>query len=559
MDNFNLYFAKKALLTARKPIDPSLTTEILSYLTTLMQAFREGNLCMSLPDHPLLPFELQKISYIVIEGNRCYLQKAWTYETHLWKELCRLRATAAPDNLQREELLHTLQQLIEDKTLLPLQAKAIHESLDRQILCLSGGPGTGKSYTASWLAKLFHRFSRHTPFHIAVTAPTGKAASHLHSLLTAQGIPHLQSGTLHQLLHLHPGEEKLGKPTLIQADLLLVDEASMLDVTLLAHLLQAISPATRLVLLGDAHQLPPIGAGTLFADIADAMALFLTTTLRTEDTTLQNFAHAIRQNNASAMEDLLLYSERSKTVNLAAPSISNAEKNPALLYEPWPDRLTDWLATMANEFPPLVFAHPPDPQECLKAWESIRILSPFRQGPFGLEALHQILYRTLQANCQPGHFWALPILLTKNEPNLGLYNGTQGIVVGKEENLRENFKDLQGSWAYLGTSTSELRKIPFELLPDPELALCLSIHKSQGSEFHKVVALFPPGSEVFGNEALYTAITRSKKTVRIVAPLSTLKEMVSRNFRKRSGLKDRFMDWISRSSRSEDNSPHRLL
>lgn len=511
----NSYFADKALRSITLPLTPPLRDSLSTFLRELMQAFREGDLCLPLEGHEALRPYLQEIPYLVLDHNLCYLHKAWVYETRLYQELQRLHRASPQDICEREAFEQALASLEEKKTLLPLQAQAIRSALHRSFTLISGGPGTGKSYTAAWLATLFARFANKSPLRIIATAPTGKAATHLHALLQAKGLSHLQSGTLHQLLHLHPGQERLHRlSTWLQADLLLVDEASMLDASLLAHLLQAVSPHTRLILLGDAHQLPPIGTGTLFADLAEYEGLFLQTAVRTEERELQDLATTLRQGLIPEFEALSFY-------------------------QPWPTHTAPFLTHLVDQLPPLLFTQEPDPCECLRAWEAFRILCPFRDGLYGSRAFHALLYRHVCANAPSHRWWALPLLLTRNAPHLGLYNGTQGIVVGQSEQLTTRFSHLQEVKAYLGSSTTSLQAWDFGLLPDPELACCLSIHKSQGSEFKKVIALFPPGSEIFGREALYTAVTRSKKELQIIAPLNTLRAMAAHSFRKRSGLLQR--------------------
>ena len=179
---------------------------------------------------------------------------------------------------------------------------------------------------------------------------------------------------------------------------------------------------------------------------------------------------------------------------------------------------------------PFLSEKEPDPIQCLEKLTQFRILGALRQGPYGTGALNQELIRELGIRIRPCQWWAIPIMITKNTPSLDLYNGSSGILIGKSlkgVNLRDGA-------AYFP------EKIPFKELPPFEIAFCLSIHKSQGSEFESVLALFPKGSENFGREALYTAVTRAKKSLEIMAEDHVLEMMLPKRSCKTSGFTVRF-------------------
>ncbi|HEY4254717.1 MAG TPA: ATP-binding domain-containing protein, partial [Chlamydiales bacterium] len=168
----------------------------------------------------------------------------------------------------------------------------------------------------------------------------------------------------------------------------------------------------------------------------------------------------------------------------------------------------------------------PDPVQCLKSLSSSRILTALRQGPYGADTLNQKLLTYFQQKTAPHEWLALPILVTQNDPTRALYNGTTGVLI----------KDT----AYF-EGADGLRSFPETVLPYYEVAFCLSVHKSQGSEFDEVFALFPPGSEIFGKEALYTAVTRARKKVTLVSDEETVKALLATSSRTRSGFKERFL------------------
>lgn len=286
--------------------------DIASLLIHLSQATRAGHLCIKVDDHEVLPKleevwaiqenitlspkeweELEKliqasaknlpstlISIVEADenfpntplcrfGNLFYFQRYWIYESnclqkfhHLLKEKPLL------------ELNYSIVQLSLDQlSLLPEQAQAIQQ-LERQALTIiSGGPGTGKTYTAGLLVKIFWKGispSQRENCKIALAAPTGKAAANLQKSLAnavadLQDFPPIQATTLHALLNLNSKIQK--QPVLISADLLVIDECSMIDIRLMSLLLQALKPGARLIMLGDPFQLPPIEVGAFFSDM----------------------------------------------------------------------------------------------------------------------------------------------------------------------------------------------------------------------------------------------------------------------------------------------------
>jgi len=485
------FFAKRILKEA-------YTDERAFFLKELMRVSLEGHLCWNGQKAPEMPAgvieegkELFPKSPVVQQGHRYYLQRNWVYETHLLEQVKRLKSLQIP-SFNEEAVFKAGLELAK---LLPMQKKAVENAFQNSFSIICGGPGTGKTYTATVLVRLLLSSKTKEKYKVVLAAPTGKAASHLQAALGSE----IQATTLHRLLRISPGENALFSHRKIDADLVIVDEASMLDVPLLAKLLESIGNETRLVLMGDPDQLPPVEAGSIFRDMADLFGVRLQTSMRTEDTGLHTLAEKVN---------------RGETI-----------ENSYLLQWAFDDTLSEKLYEKIN---PSLSWEQPDPNLALKDLDRFRVLGALRQGPFGIDALNKQIIQELSRRIRPGQWWSVPIMITSNDPQQDLYNGTCGVLIGK------NRVHLRDGIAYFP------KAVPFKKLPPFEIAFCLSIHKSQGSEFERVLALFPEGSENFGREAFYTAVTRAKKQVEIVAREEVMLAMLAKRSSKTSGFKERF-------------------
>lgn len=470
-----------------------------SFFLELMTSAREGHLCLVKNEPPFPLAESGKDSIpvepIVRLANRYYLQRNWVYETHICRQLARLNQTSSP-----------IQAALDTSALLPAQVRAVEHALAHQLTVIAGGPGTGKTYTAGHLIRTLASSSNvKRLYKVCLTAPTGKAAQHLQSSFLSADLPvEIQADTLHRLLGLMPGKSKLFSPSPIDADLIVVDEASMIDVDLWAHLLEAVSSETKLIVMGDPDQLPPVEAGSIFSDLADLFGVRLDRCMRTDRKELLDLSWAIREGNSEAVS-----------------SFGTSSIDPQKLYE---------------KLSPPLFESEPDPKACLDFFQRFKILSALRQGPLGIDRLNKHFLELYQKTFLRGYFWAVPILISSNDPRTQLYNGTPGVLIGPCE---ASFSLREAKAYFPDPLSSSLRSLSPAALPHYEWAFCLSVHKSQGSEFDHVFALFPEGSEKFGREALYTAVTRAKKHLELAIDPKILESMLARHSRKRSGIVER--------------------
>jgi exodeoxyribonuclease V alpha subunit len=477
----------------------SMTPVLEKILVDLVRSAKEGHLCHRIEDISLLPGALYgEGKPLVLDGNRLYLQRNWALETYVLEKVSQLLARIPNESADRfREGLAKMGNLQE------AQGKALFAAFEKTFAVFTGGPGTGKTFAAGCFIQLLAA-SRDKPLKVAIAAPTGKAAAHLESALWSQGPLEnklrCESMTLHRLLRLQPGMQRLRSEWTVDADLVVVDEASMLDAALLLHLLNAIGPNTRLLLLGDPDQLPPVEGGGLFAEIASLFGQKLERSMRMGEGCLLNFSSAIRNGNVEWVD------------NEAVCWLGGQE--PA-----------EWVNWIAERLPNPIFSSEPMNFE---EQNKFRVLSALRQGPFGSDALNREILARFEKKLNAEQWLMVPIIIVQNDPKQQLYNGTTGVLV------RQAFQ--RQAFAYFET----LRKIPESDLPRYEIAFCLSVHKSQGSEYEEVALLFPPGSESFGREALYTGVTRAKRKVSIAIDEDTLKNLLKTTSKKRSGFTERF-------------------
>lgn len=393
------------------------------------------------------------------------------------------------------------------------QQRAVEKILRRRFSIISGGPGTGK--TSLLLRALVCILDENPDAVIEIAAPTGKAAARIRESVTKQiagielsnaaklagksvfkKISEITPKTLHRLLAISPAKPR---PSSIAADVVIVDEASMISQNLMATLLRALPENAKLVLLGDKNQLDSVQPGHVFGDFYNAPAIAHS---RAELTR----SHRFRQENFIG--------------RLANCVLEGANtKISALLAEPPPDAVQiehcreddsrGQIERILTETLPQALRFPPpdaEPNMLLEALESSRILTPTAEGLFGKNAINAIACRLFSSARPDEHFHGRPILVTQNAPEFSLSNGDIGIILRSPEN--------RSFYAWFLNENGEPRRLPTAFLPNHETAYAMTVHKSQGSEFSRLSLFFPKALHAgfHTRQLLYTAITRFKET-----------------------------------------------
>lgn len=464
---------------------------------------------------------------------------------------------------------------------------------------LTGGPGTGKTTTVvrMLLMLLQHAQACGLPAQpsIALAAPTGKAAQRLVQAIAKgkaelqvalgedrqpagnarsanplrpnlsnllQQIPHADARTLHRLLGYRPMDNSFsrGPRNPLAEDIVVVDEASMVDLAMMRQLLEALRPDAVLILLGDPGQLASVDAGSVLADIVASappnplppplagllapllqhappiatanaalagQVLTLTHTWRA-GSGLQRGIEALRDTPDPVWLDTLLRERADGDLHLRHCPNPHALR---ACVDGWIERHADLLQSLLTPAT--------DAGEALQRLRQLQILCALRDGPFGAQGLNDLIARrfAIRFGIDGSRAWyhGRPVIITRNDYARGLFNGDVGIALEGAEGLRVWFElsDRDGN--------AGLRSYSPRALPAHESAWAITIHRSQGSEYHDVAVLLPPDPDnrVLTRELVYTAISRARAHAEIWTTDDSLRAALARPIRRQGGLRER--------------------
>ena len=500
---------------------------------------------------------------VVFEQDRLYLRRYWRFETEVAGAIRkRLAGTEGVDAPSARAVLERLFPGGEGRAVPDWQKVAAANALFQRFSVIAGGPGTGKTHTVTRLLALLIETtasdgSGSPRVHLA--APTGKAAQRLaESVVKArsglapdvdarvmEAIPR-QATTLHRLLGVIPNSHRFRhhEDHPLSVDILVVDEISMVDLPLMARLFRALPPECRVILLGDADQLPSVAAGSVLADLAPRDVAAYSPERCRQLATLGIDLEPTADGSGGA--DYLSFLRESRRFEgssgigqLAAAAISgDGEGTLSVLRGThddvvWHagDALSEQLAVWTEQqFRPITEAG--DLEEAFERLQAFRILCPARIGANGVEAINERIVAALNPE-RRRFFRGQPIMITRNHYGLGLYNGDIGLI-WPDDPEREG--ETQPLLAWFPGEEGFTPMAPGRL-PDHETVYAMTIHKTQGSEFETVALVLPDKpSAILTRELIYTGVTRARSRLTVMGSEPVWRAGISQTVERHSGL-----------------------
>ncbi|ALB01404.1 exodeoxyribonuclease V subunit alpha [Francisella persica ATCC VR-331] len=474
-------------------------------------------------DYTKLPIHFAK------KYNSLYIKKLWIYENEIAKFI---RQKTAINTVDINQINQLVAQLFEPSNEIDWQKQAVIKSLSYDFSIIFGGPGTGKTTTVAKLLLATQMLNQNQQ-RIALLAPTGRAAQRITESLrsTIKNINakdldiddiidvlyKLEGQTIHRFLGLRPNSNyiKYNQQSKAPYDLIIIDEASMLDINIFIKLIRAIAENTKLVLIGDANQLPSVEAGSLLANFTVASD----TTITAYTTQLLKNYRSQQYINNLANDVLSGYIDRQKYQNDNSISFYDLKS------------LTSCLKVYADKYKQLEKCH--DYKQALVELSKFRVLVANKNLEIGTDKLNQkiekLIGKTIDSN-----YKGKPIMITQNSYSLGLFNGDVGIIwpdaTGK---LRAYFDGKQ------------YKAFNLNILPKYESVYAMTIHKTQGSEFDELVVILPAeDNEALSKQLLYTAITRAKYRLTIISQYHNLNAIIQKSICRYSNIADLVNDCV---------------
>jgi exodeoxyribonuclease V alpha subunit len=495
---------------------------------------------------------------LTLVGDRLYLARYQAYEQQLAEQLL-ARAADAPV-VDEERLADSLSRLFAFNQQTPdWQRLAAAQAVRRRLAVISGGPGTGKTTTVVRLLAALLEQPGGERLAIGLAAPTGKAAARMAEAIrnakaelpvsdvVKEVLPD-EARTLHRLLGSRGDSPRVRHDAVnpLALDVLVVDEASMVDLALMAKLVAALPPKARLILLGDKDQLAAVEAGAVFAELCEGRGFDAQAAADLERITGQPVPAETPRSRLGDAVVLLTYSHRfagDSGIGELARRINagDAKGTVALLQEgradlawnatPSPNTLIDRLEQGYTLY--LQAARQADPGAAFDAFNGFRALTAQREGTFGVtginEALETRFKRRLSVPARERWYPGRAVMVRQNDYALGLFNGDIGLCLKTDHGLRVFFEGDEGYRAFAPAR-----------LPSHDSAFAMTVHKSQGSEFAEVLLALPEQPSPLLTRALfYTGITRAKRKVEIWALPARLSEAVSTRADRAAGLAER--------------------
>jgi len=465
---------------------------------------------------------------LVLHNHRLYLHRYFYYEVRLARQIRALAAVSFPV-VREQELLDSCFPAAGPEPDLQKEAARVAQGKALAIIC--GGPGTGKTTTVVKILALL-LMSTENSFEVALAAPTGKAAKRLSESVgsslerlqlpadISEALP-VQAQTLHRLLGVRRNSPQFrhNRQNPMGWDVVVVDEASMVDLAMMSKLVDALKPGARLLLLGDKDQLASVESGAVLGDFISSLpgnTVALKKSYRF-DANIKQLARCINTGDSAGTWTLLTDPHKKNITILQVELIHYLGKK----YREFMDKVSRYPKTGIGE----IFA----------AFNRFQVLCGVHYGNLGVEGINrriETFFARRGLDCRPDSWYpGRPVLITRNDYALGLFNGDIGICLPDLEN--------GGAKVWFEQADGRPRGYSPYRLPRCETVFAMTIHKSQGSEFDEVVVVLPEeDNRILSRELIYTAVTRAKESVRLVAEKQIFQQALARKVERFSGLAD---------------------
>jgi exodeoxyribonuclease V alpha subunit len=513
-----------------------------------------------------------------LEGPNLYLNRLWLDEVAVARDLVRRAEAPAPgvdDALLAGGLEALFREDPDDEDPDHLQPVAAATAVLRRLSVIAGGPGTGKTTTVARVLALLDAQATaagSAPPLIALAAPTGKAAARLEEAVRAEAegmevddaararLQALRGTTIHRLLGFDPGNRtrfRHGSGNRLRHDVVVVDETSMVSLSMMARLLEAVRPEARLVLVGDPEQLASVEAGAVLGDVVGPAAAGVAMGDAARDRVIAVTGHrvpsalgALHSVIGDGVVALRYVRRHRKAIAALARAIQRGDADGALAVLAAGESNVEWIQAAADDAgaadlsvirtlaiengrAAIEAARAGEAASALDALGRFRLLCAHRRGPEGVTTWTRQIEAWLMADVEgfsTGADWYVgrPLIITENDHALQLFNGDVGVVVRGDD--RPMVAAFERGGEVVTVSPTRLAAV--------DTVYAMTVHKSQGSQFHTVAFLLPAaGSRLLTRELLYTAVTRAQERLIVVGGEEPIRAAIERPISRASGLR----------------------